>query len=127
MKPCSHQFSEKNCRICWLYDNDRRYRELWGGNPLEIVHSEDKSQAPASSSNLNEDQKKQLDKIKMVIRKPCIHLGLALEEKPSCGCNGSKSAILHECAKHGKCRPYAPRQDENRQCVQCPDYIDGKS
>jgi hypothetical protein len=34
---------------------------------------------------------------------------------------------LHECSKHGQCRPYAPRQNEIKQCVECPDYIDGKS
>lgn len=127
MKPCGHVIAKPTCRICWLYDNSRKHREFWGGNPSEIADQEDKSQAPTSSSNLSESQKNQLDKIKKVIKTPCIHLGMALEEKPSCGCNGSKSAILHECSKHGQCRPYAPRQNEILQCVECPDYIDGES
>lgn len=124
MKPCRHDTPKDGCRLCWLYENEDKYRAVWDDNSI-IIES---SVSPAQTfSAFTSEKRSEVERIKKIILKPCLHLGMALEEKPSCGCNGSKSAILHECARHGKCRPYAPRQNENRQCIECPDYIDGKS
>lgn len=34
MKPCKHTTTVPGCRICWLDDNDPRYRARWRGTPL---------------------------------------------------------------------------------------------
>jgi len=118
MKPCNHTPPKPGCRLCWLFEHDTRYRQLWGGDPATVTAPV--AQAPVAFEPTPE-QKAQLEQIKRVIRLPCVHLGVALEEKPSCGCGG-KSALLHVCAKFGQCRPYAPRQTEARQCVGCERY-----
>lgn len=30
----------RDCRLCWLYHNDPRYRTLWGGEPLPVQESQ---------------------------------------------------------------------------------------
>jgi hypothetical protein len=118
MKPCNHTPPKHGCRLCWLFEHDARYRQLWGGDPATVTAPV--AQAPAPPQPTAEQLAK-LEQIKTVIRKPCVHLGMALEEKPSCGCGG-KPALLHECGVYGKCRPYAPRQNEVRECVGCDRY-----
>lgn len=118
MKPCNHTPPKPGCRVCWLFEHDARYRQLWGGDPATVTPPV--AQAPVALEPTPE-QRAQLERIKRVIRLPCVYLGTALEEKPSCGCGG-KSALLHECGVYGKCRPYAPRQKEVRECVGCTEY-----
>lgn len=49
MKPCAHSIYTAHCRICYLYETDSRYRQLWGGNPSE-----------AKTSNIGQYQKPRL-------------------------------------------------------------------
>jgi len=118
MKPCRHDPPHATCRLCWLYEHDARYRSMWGGDPATLTPATAPAPAP---SQITEEQKAQLEKIKTVIRNPCVHLGMALEDKPSCGCGGG-AALLRQCSVYGQCRPYAPRQTEIRQCVGCDSY-----
>lgn len=62
----------------------------------------------------------EVKKIVSVIQNPCIHLGNALEDVPSCGCGG-KSAVKHECKLYGTCRVYS-RDKTIQNCVDCPSY-----
>jgi hypothetical protein len=62
-----------------------------------------------------------LQTIKRRIQFRCIHLGMALETRSSCGCG--KSSLKHSCAILGECRLYAPRAtDSLPQCTNCPHY-----
>lgn len=117
MKPCRHDPPKDGCRLCWLYDHDARYRTMWGGDP-ETVQPAVVATPPAGPTP---EQLAQLEQIKAVIKRPCLHLGEALEDKPSCGCGGG-AALLRQCSVYGQCRPYAPRQTEVRQCVGCDRY-----
>lgn len=119
MKPCAHESPHPTCRLCWLFDHDARYRALWGGDPATVQPAP--IAAAAAPSGPTPEQLAQLERIKAVIKRSCVHLGIALEDKPSCGCGGG-AALLRECSLYGQCRPYAPRQTEVRQCVGCDRY-----
>lgn len=119
MKPCDHTPPNPTCRLCWLYEHDPRYRQLWGGDPAAVTPARAPSPEPPRPSP---EQLEKLGKIKGVIRRPCLSLGQALEERASCGCGGT-AALLHACHVHGRCRPYSPRQGlPDRLCVDCPEY-----
>lgn len=92
---------------------------MWGGDPATVTASV--AQAPTQAPSFTPEQLAKLEQIKSVIKRPCVHLGMALEEKASCGCGG-KPALLHECSVYERCRPYAPRQHEVRECVGCDRY-----
>ncbi len=117
MKPCNHIEAIGECRICWLYENDMRYRRAWDGNAQINEPNDNKKE----NENISE-VKKTIKKMEIVKLKPCINLGPSLEDKPSCGCAGG---VLHECAKHGVCRVSGNTKEMN--CWRCPDYIDQAS
>ncbi len=37
LPPEGELYTIKYCRVCWLYHHDPRYRELWGGDPGEVI------------------------------------------------------------------------------------------
>lgn len=119
MKPCNHTPPRDGCRLCWLFDHDPRYRALWGGDPETVATSVTTTGATPPATG--PDQLEMLRKIKQHISKPCVHLGMALEAKPSCGCGGTL-AILHSCDRHEKCR-ISSRDQSHRTCVSCDDYV----
>lgn len=121
MKPCNHTPPKPGCRLCWLFEHDARYRQMWGGDPATVMPEVMATSATPPPNLFTPEQLAQLEKIKSVIKKPCIYLGIALEDQPSCGCGG-KPALLHECSKFGKCRPYAPRDTTTQKCVGCTEY-----
>lgn len=118
MKPCGHFEMIHKCRVCWLYENDSRYKSIWDGNGLVV--SEQGTNVIVE--NKKKEVKETIEKMKSVVSKPCLHLGLALEQSPSCGCAGG---ILHECKIHKVCRVSGNTKEMN--CWRCPDYIDQAS
>ena len=77
----------------------------------------DKKENALFDSNLMQ-AREMVRKIYQVKQKPCVSLGMALEQVASCGCGGS---VLHECKKHGTCRQSG--NDEKVQlCWKCSDY-----
>ena len=113
MKPCKHASEMQGCRICWLFSNRQDYRELWGGNPNEIIN--------AIEDTFLKERKKSIDKIKQRIKIPCINLGDILENSPLCGCGPR-----HSCKVHGECVRYG-NSSQWKSCSRCPDYIDQES
>jgi hypothetical protein len=74
---------------------------------------------PVSDSNLMQ-AREMIRKIYKVKQKPCISLGMALEEVASCGCGGS---VLHICKIHKTCRQ-SGNDDKVQLCWKCPDYVE---
>lgn len=77
---------------------------------------------PATQTFSHPTAREIVKKMNDVKEKKCIHLGMALETTPSCGCAGG---ILHECAIHKVCRVSGSTMEMN--CWRCPDYIDQQS
>ena len=121
MKPCNHTPPRDGCRLCWLYDHDSRYRELWGGDPATVASTVTTTGATPPAVGPTPAQLEMLKRIKLHMASPCVHLGQQLEDKPSCGCGGTL-AILHSCDRHGKCR-ISSRDQSHRTCVSCDDYV----
>lgn len=40
------KYEASQCRVCWLYWHDPRYRSLWGGNPTEVIQYDGKEVSP---------------------------------------------------------------------------------
>lgn len=121
--PCRHATPRDGCRICWLSQNDERYTKLWSADLTQrkVVYDPAPNTTPDRAPAITPDQLEMLRKIKLHIASPCVHLGMALENKPSCGCGGTL-AILHSCDRHGKCR-ISSRDQSHRTCVSCDDYV----
>lgn len=95
-RPCETWHAERpDCRLCWLYANDPRYRRLWGGpspNP-----------PPAAA-------------------KDCVHLGPALPLQPGCGCaeRRRECSEFGECSlKPSKAKHHCLNADGS---AACPTY-----
>lgn len=115
MKPCNHTSPKPGCRLCWLYEHDARYRQLWGGDPAKVT--------PATPPEITPEMRLKLDLIKGRIRISCKYLGEPLETKSGCGCGAS--SLRRQCALLGSCRIYAPRASDIEtvaQCVGCEHY-----
>jgi len=83
----------------------------------DLLIEQNKKLDPVSDANLVK-AREMVKRIFQVKQKPCVSLGMALEEVASCGCGGS---VLHECKKHGTCRQSG--NDEKVQlCWKCSDY-----
>jgi len=121
MKPCNHTPPRDECRLCWLYDHDPRYRALWGGDPATIATSVTTTGATPPATGPTPEQLEMLRRIKLLMALPCQHLGEALEDKPSCGCGGTL-AIKHACSVHGQCR-ISSRDKALPNCIDCDGYV----
>lgn len=79
------------CRLCYLYNNDYRYRELWGGKPL--VHpynlTPKDSEAPKVNTGIL----------------PCVYRGDKIGSIMCEPCQGKVSLNLFHCRLYGKCIP----------------------
>jgi len=120
MKPCRHSSPKPGCRLCWLFEHDARYRQLWGGDPATATPAV--AQAPTMPA-LTDEQRVKIERIKLVVRTPCRHRGEALETTSGCGCG--RSSLRHECGIFGACRVYAPRAQDIEtvaQCATCERY-----
>lgn len=89
--------------------------------PQEIIENKLPEQSQAIPQEILNKVQETKAKMKKVKDNPCIHLGMALETTPSCGCSGG---ILHKCSVHGSCRISGNTKEMN--CWRCPDYIDHK-
>lgn len=91
-----------DCRRCWLYAHDARYRAKWGGDPAEA------KSAPARAA----PPRRPL---------PCVHLGaepVGLRLCPTC--RGTVHLKTFLCAAgHGGAEGVAPHLDCGPRC---PDY-----
>jgi len=80
-----------------------------------IENNSKESSATEESMNKAREMVKRIFQVK---NKPCVSLGMALEEVASCGCGGS---VLHECKIYKTCRQSG--NDEKVQlCWKCSDY-----
>lgn len=111
MKPCNHTDNRYGCRLCFLYTHEARYRQMWGGDPADVVPVDDEEEKRKA-----EERSLQIAMFKDRFGRPCVHLGMVLEEKPSCGCGPR-----HACAKHGECVTTGST-DKWTICSVCPDY-----
>lgn len=103
MKPCPNDPNQCDCRVCFLYLTDERYRKLW--------QEPDPSDLPARALLLR--------RYKERASLACVYLGPALEETASCGCAG---AIKHQCGIHGECRRFGNDASGIKICRDCDDY-----
>lgn len=98
-RPCtcnrvtSSEWSQDQCRLCWLATYDDRYQKLFGV------------------------QKTSIKSVKILRRDNCSSLGKVLD-RGSCNCPGKWVRL---CEKHGTCRT-GPSSDSVRSCLQCPEY-----
>lgn len=67
----------------------------------------------------SENRKEYLKQIQMRYSLPCIYLGEQLEDKSTCGCNGSPK---YRCGLHGECRRLGIMKDVPN-CSICKDYL----
>lgn len=106
LTPCGDIAS---CKPCWLYENDPRYRRLWGapGNGAAVKAATARAvPAPAARSA------------------PCIHLGGPTGRRVDCSsCQGHVELKLRACALYGECLPGAKAAPGVRSCQGCPDYL----
>jgi hypothetical protein len=106
MRPCTcNQFRrgkpfdmDKDCRACWLFEHDLRYRELWSDGEPGRVSTVD------------------------TLRKtPCIHLGMVINrldrDGHPCMCMGK---WLRACGIHGQCR--VSQSSDAADCQNCEQY-----
>ena len=66
MKPCGHFEMIHKCRVCWLYENDSRYKSIWDGNGLVV--SEQGTNVIVE--NKKKEVKETIEKMKSVVSKP---------------------------------------------------------
>jgi len=85
--------------------------------PLEPHDSTTQMMIPAFSL-----AREMATRMQSVRTRPCVSLGMALEDSPSCGCGGG---ILHQCGVHGECRQ-AGNDPEKKLCWKCDDYHPGE-
>lgn len=119
MKPCNHTPPKPGCRLCWLFEHDARYRQMWGGDPAAVTLAT----ATPPPPEITPEMRLQLDLIKGRIRLKCRHLGESLETQSGCGCGSS--SLRRRCGIFGECRLYAPRATDIEtvpQCVSCERY-----
>ncbi len=105
MRPCNCNRCPKpgtwqsgQCRLCWLYHNDPRYRTLWEGSTTPLPSRQE--------TNAGE---------------PCCHRGTVLEEQQCRSCRGNVSLKIFACALHGRCTVGKPLPD-CACCATCQDY-----
>ena len=92
--PCGHDVLElhsDSCRVCELFVTKPEYAKLF------------RSQA--------------IQRIKTVVRKPCVFLGELVNPKPFCGC-GSQ----HKCSIHGECVLTGNGAGKFKVCTNCENY-----
>jgi hypothetical protein len=118
MLRCGHITYKEGCRICHLNNTDPRYKHLFENAPGKPTLTPTSVATPPPPAAL--PMPSEVKEIVRVMKNPCYHLGIALEDVPSCGCGG-KSAVKHECKIFGVCRPYA-RDKTIQNCVGCPQY-----
>ncbi len=41
MRPCKHDVIVQGCRLCYLYQHTAKYRQLWGGNIVQVACTSD--------------------------------------------------------------------------------------
>lgn len=104
MRPClcdninfnlDSSYTTDQCRLCWLYHFDSRYRSLWGNS----------TQAAVPQNHL-----------------VCVNLGKESGKVISCpSCKGSVRIKLFDCQIHGVCT-LRKQLDGIACCVGCADY-----
>lgn len=111
MRRCREQHPEPaayaaNCRPCWLYVNNAKYRRHWQEQELAnaapvatITRPERKTTAPARVLE-------------------CIHLGDSLEMP---GCKTCKGKHVRECDLFGRCT-LSPLRTDVQACSDCGEY-----
>ena len=75
----------RDCRYCWLYHHDGRYRKLWGGTSSD---DPDEIQPASQEKPVVKSKRRSV---------PCIHLGSVLTQ--DCPCPGKWT---RGCGIHGK-------------------------
>jgi len=109
-----------------LYLNDDRKLSAWGKLPDDwmtrvsewIQHREQVQEwlKTPSEQHASRMLAVRVAQVKMRLKKPCIHLGMLIEEKPSCGCGPR-----HQCSIHGEC---VTRGNTNKWhiCTSCVNF-----
>jgi hypothetical protein len=97
-KPCNNyaagrKFVQGQCRICWLYNTDSRYRALWDGLELTRIDPRD------------------LRKV------PCLYLRDTILEKPT----NCPKCWVRACDLHDSCTTTEQRTG-HKCCQTCEDY-----
>lgn len=104
MKPCNeiHPTAQSGCRLCWLWEHDREYRALWGGDSASVRAGTTFKPPPA-----------------VVERSVCVHEGIVLEF-----CHGCSGEMKHvrQCEKFDDKCTRGVVSDKVRSCQTCDDY-----
>jgi hypothetical protein len=92
--PCGHDVSELqsvSCRICELFVTRPEYAKLFRSQLIQ--------------------------RVKTVIKQPCIYLGELINPKPDCGCGAH-----HKCTMYGECVVSGKGAGKWQVCTQCESY-----
>ena len=111
MKPCKHENTEPNCRICWLAENVKEVQRKWNLPETGMYATLAESRKQRLVDNLPKGIKK--------VELPCIHEGAILEFCPTC--NGEMRHV-RDCDIYEKCtRGFV--SSNMQSCVRCKDYV----
>jgi hypothetical protein len=101
-----HPTTHPDCRLCWLWDTDARYRKLWGGDPATVT--------PATAATAPHRPRDRTA--------ACVHRGRPTGETRVCeSCTGRVSIKLYGCQLHERCS--IERDVGAAVCATCPDYV----
>src|SRR5579859_1398849 len=90
------KWDDSQCRFCWLFQNDARYRKHWGG--------------PASLPNVQ---------TRLTVK--CIHRGEELRQQDCPSCAGTVKVKIFGCSLHTECS-LGKQLTGTACCANCHDY-----
>lgn len=99
-RPCetAHEAQPATCRLCYLWQTDPRYRQLWGGNPDEVEQEPGllgklthfgQSLVRHAQNRFQKASKEEVER-RLAICRTCNYLREDTCTKCGCGLGGSK-------------------------------------